>query len=306
MTSPGHAIAEAFERHRAVVWGLAYRMTGSAADADEITQDTFVKAIEMPPPDMERSLRAWLVRVASNLSIDALRRRSKRPYVGPWLPTPLEPRPEIEAETAPSARIDRFESIASAFLRALEELSPKERAVLILRDVYDQSVEETAASLELSEGNVKVIHHRARKKIDRPAPPVAHHELADKTKSALERFVMAIASDDAVAMKSLLTEDAVFISDAGGERTAAIKPIRGANKVIKFLYSPFVRPDPPVAFEIREINGLPAIVMTQNPKIDGAASHTVMQIELAPDGRIATLTLVLAPSKLAAIDFPPL
>jgi RNA polymerase sigma-70 factor (ECF subfamily) len=299
------AIAEAFAAHREVVWGLAYRMTGSAADADEVTQETFVRAIELPPGDLSRSLRSWLLKVASNLSIDALRRRQTRAYVGPWLPTPLEARSELDAETAPSARIDRFESIASAFLRALETLSAKERAVLILRDVYDQSVVETATSLALSESNVKVIHHRARKKIERPAAASSHEELAAKTKSALERFMFALASDDADAMKSLLTEDAILLNDSGGAHAAAIKPIRGPAKIAKFLFASRVRPEPPLAVEIRDVNGLPAIVSTQIPKIVRAASYSVCQLELASDGRITAITLVLAPEKLRGIRFVP-
>src|SRR5437868_10514213 len=134
-----------FDEHKRFLWGICYRMTGSAADAEDIVQDTFVRALEKPPTDMEAPLRPWLVKVALNLSRDQLRRRRRREYFGPWLPSPVSteddgPLPIYEPTApgiSPVARYDLLESVTLAFLLALEVLTPAQRAVLLLRDVFD-------------------------------------------------------------------------------------------------------------------------------------------------------------------------
>src|SRR5262249_35064046 len=162
--------AQTFDEHKRFLWGMCYRMTGSAADADDIVQDTFVKALERPPTDLEAPLRPWLAKVALNLSRDQLRKRRRREYFGPWLPspvstegdTPLDLDQPIEPESSPAAHYDLIESVTLAFLLALEALTPAQRAVLLLRDVFDHSTSETAQTLDLTKSNVKVILHRAR------------------------------------------------------------------------------------------------------------------------------------------------
>jgi RNA polymerase sigma-70 factor (ECF subfamily) len=148
--------AEVYHSNQKFLWGLCYRMTGNAADADEIVQETFVKALENPPPRMDEPLRPWLVRVALNLSRDLLRMRKRRGYAGEWLPAPVPTEnfedppsydPPASAEDSPSARYEMLESISFAFLLALEALTPTARAVLLLRDVFDYSTNETAEAL---------------------------------------------------------------------------------------------------------------------------------------------------------------
>src|SRR5262245_27041878 len=166
--------AQTFDEHRRFLWGVCYRMTGSAADAEDIVQDTFVRALEKPPADMEAPLRPWLVKVALNLSRDQLRRRRRREYFGPWLPSPvmteenspLDFNHPATQEISPVAHYDLTESVTLAFLLALEALTPAQRAVLLLRDVFDYSTDETAAALEMTESNVKVTLHRARRIMD--------------------------------------------------------------------------------------------------------------------------------------------
>src|SRR5215510_13806324 len=145
--------ARTFDEHKRFLWGMCYRMTGSAADADDIVQDTFVKVLERPPKDMKSPLRPWLVKVAINLSRDQLRRRRRREYFEPWLPSPVLTDDEnlpsqldqsSSSETSPVTRYDLMESITMAFLLALEALTPAQRAVLLLRDVFDYSTIETA------------------------------------------------------------------------------------------------------------------------------------------------------------------
>src|SRR5262245_56527904 len=156
--------AQTFDEHKRFLWGMCYRMTGSAADADDIVQDTFVRALENPPADMEAPLRPWLVKVAMNLSRDQLRRRRRREYVGPWLPFPVLTDGDAQSqlghttltEDSPGAHYDLKESVTLAFLLALEALTPAQRAVLLLRDVFDYSTIETAEALVMSEVNIKV------------------------------------------------------------------------------------------------------------------------------------------------------
>ena len=163
--------AQTFDKHKRVLWGMCYRMTGSASDADDIVQDTFVKALERPPTDMDAPLRPWLVKVAINLSRDRLRRRRRREYCGPWLPSPVltdgEDQSQLDhltsTEDSAGVRYERMESVTLAFLLALEALTPAQRAVLLLRDVFDYSTTETAEALDMSEANIKVTLHRARR-----------------------------------------------------------------------------------------------------------------------------------------------
>src|SRR5438046_6362126 len=175
------AYAQALETDRRLLWGLCYRMTGNAADADDLVQETFVRAIEKPPRRTDEPLRPWLVRVALNLSRDLLRARRRREYVGPWLPSPIETSDEapgrrslgeggppsheppvggIDGGRTLEGRYDLLESVSFAFLLALERLTPIQRGVLLLMDVFDYSVKETAAALDRSEANVKTTHHR--------------------------------------------------------------------------------------------------------------------------------------------------
>ncbi len=163
--------AQTYDNDKRFLWGLCYRMTGSATDADDIVQDTFVRALEKPPINLEAPLRPWLVKVALNLSRDQLRRRRRREYFGPWLPSPVvtegDSQLELDEPTAPEmspvARYDLHESVTLAFLLALEALTPAQRAVLLLRDVFDYSTSETAKTLQMTEINVKVTLHRARR-----------------------------------------------------------------------------------------------------------------------------------------------
>src|SRR5215471_13349153 len=165
------AYAESLETDRRLLWGLCYRMTGNAADADDLVQETFVKAIEKPPLRTDEPLRPWLLRVAMNLSRDLLRRRKRQRYVGPWLPSPVpideespaSYEPPASSEDSPVARYDLKESVSFAFLLALEALTPSQRAVLLLCYFFDSSTTETADALDMSEANIKVTLHRARR-----------------------------------------------------------------------------------------------------------------------------------------------
>ena len=303
---------EALETDRRLLWGLCYRMTGNAADADDLVQETFVRAIEKPPRRTDESLRPWLVRVAINLSRDVLRRRRRQGYVGPWLPSPVPTdenspasyEPPAPSEDSPVARYELKESLSFAFLLALEALTPSQRAVLLLRDVFDYSTDETAKALDMTKANVKVVLLRARRKMkdyDRNRPAVGSAALEDATRRALEQFLLYLGSRDAAGLERLLAEDVITISDGGGEVAAARQPIRGRDKVLRLILGLASKSIAEPRFRFQLLNGLPAIYVEDYRSPTTAATHYTMHVELNDQGQIKLLHVVIAPSKLAAL-----
>ena len=257
---------------------------------------------ERPPSG---KLRHWLTRVAVNLGRDELRRR--RSYVGEWLPSPvptdeppsLEP---IELHPGAEARYSLLESASVAFLVALEALTPAQRAVLLLRDVFEMSVREVSRSLGLSEGNVKVLHHRARAAMacyDAERQPI-DAGLRERTRAIMETFLTALAAGDAATAARLLAPNARAQSDGGGEFAAALLPIKGRERVLRFLVG--ISGKTPVAgYAVRELNGLPALVAEVEQRPPRWAPRFVMWTELDREGRIADVRLVLATRKLTHV-----
>jgi RNA polymerase sigma factor (sigma-70 family) len=291
----------AFREHERFLWGVCYRMTGDAAEADDLVQETFARAIERPPPDAGRPWRPWLARVAMNLAIDALRRRRRRGYVGPWLPSPVEGAPD-PVEPGPEARYGLAESATFAFLLALEALTPRQRAVLLLRDVLDYSARETASALGASEASVKVMLHRARQAMaayDRercvPTP-----ELAERTRAAMERFFGAVAAGDAAAMEAALAEDVRMLNDSDGEYVAARKPVVGREKVALF-HRKVGAQGTVTRWEIRTVNGLPALYVEVGGERPDVAQRMLIRADVDAAGLVKVIHSVLAPKKLAAL-----
>lgn len=312
---PDAALADAFAADRRFLWGLCYRMTGSAADADDVVQETFARALERPPRRTAEPLRPWLVRVAMNAARDLLRRRKRRAYVGPWLPAPVETgdeesppahEPALPGGDTTAGRYDLLESVSFAFLLALEALTPRQRAVLLLRDVFDYSVRQTADALDLSEENVKTTHHRARRAMqsyDR-SRCVPTRTLQAHTRQALERFMVALATGDQRAVEELLADDVRAVSDGAGEFHAARVPVVGRGKVARFYAKIAARRSPEARSEIRVLNGLPALVSEMGGTLPGEAVRMVLRVEVDADGRIVRLHAILASRKLTAVRFP--
>lgn len=306
-------LGEAFEAHRGFLWGLSYRLTGCAADADDVVQETFVRALRHPPERLDQPLRPWLARVALNLGRDVLRRRRRRAYDGPWLPSPVEtaePEPSaFEAwarDGSPGARYELMESLSMAFLLALEALTPTQRAVLLLRDVFDYTVRETAATLDLSESNVKVTHLRARRALagyDRARRPGGAQHSA-RTQGALERFLACLAQGDAPGLEELLAEGVRARSDGGGEFTAARRPIVGRSNVARFLLGLAAKARAVPRVEWRRANGLPALLLSTPEPRPGWAPRVLVQCLVDDDGRISEVLTVLASRKLTALSRP--
>ena len=303
--------AQALETDRRLLWGLCYRMTGNAADADDLVQETFVKAIEKPPRHTNEPLRPWLMRVAMNLSRDLLRRRRRQRYVGPWLPspvptdeeTPASYEPPAPSEDSPVARYDLKESVSFAFLLALEALSPSQRAVLLLRDVFDYSTSDTAEALDLSEPNVKVLLLRARRKMKEYDKQRSMNSAVREqaTTRALEQFLLYLGSRDAAGLERLLAEDVVNLSDGGGEVNAALRPIVGRSNVLRLILGLAKKSLVNPRFSVRRLNALPSIIVEDVPTRSRAASAYTIHFDVNHQGQIRGLYAVLAPSKLTAL-----
>ena len=303
------ALRRDFARHREFLWGLCYRMTGSAADADDLVQDTFERALAKPPEDVERGLRPWLARVAVRLCCDQLRRRKRAPYRGTWLPEPV-PTEEL-TRAAPRARraakraMRLLESATFAFLIALEALSPAQRAVLLLRDVFDYSVRETAEALELSEANVKTTLHRARAAMAdvrrralhpdaRAAPPhrtgaAALHAAPLDRQRARDRGAAARRRGRAQRRRASSSPRASRWSAATRWRSSTARSRCFIDKKPRFA--------------IRDLNGLPAIVFEYEPTRTDFARRQIFRVDLDARGRIREIHSVLASAKLRRVRF---
>ncbi|MES2644403.1 MAG: sigma-70 family RNA polymerase sigma factor [Myxococcota bacterium] len=325
-------VADAFAAHERLLWGLGYRMTGLASDADELVQETFLRAIEHPVPDDGRPLRPWLVRVCANLARDRLRARRRRGAQrrdGAWLPSPVPSERLYDADgttipgadsaailgattpdaDTPEARYTRTETAGLAFLLALEALTPTQRAVLLLRDVFELDADEVAAALGSTPGAVRVAHHKARRSLEGRAPngraPDNHAAAtSEATLAALTTFLGALATGDAAAALAQLAPDVVLRSDGGGVFSAAKVPVLGAEKVVKFLLHVASAAGPENRWEIRSLNGAPMAVVELMAPAPGRAPRFVVGVTLGPTGKIVAIHWVLDPAKLTTI--PPL
>jgi RNA polymerase sigma-70 factor, ECF subfamily len=305
------AVESGFRAHQRYLWSLLLRMTGCAADADDLVQETFVRTLEQPPSDLDASLRPWLVRVGMNLARDLLRRRKRSGYTGPWLPSPVPTEDALPAHElvdrdgiSTEGRYDMIESVSFAFLLALEALTPAQRAVLLLRDVFDYSATETGEALGMSEAVVRTTHHRARKAMARydarRAMPMSVRK--ERTRDALTRFIGALLTGDVAAVESQLAADVTDMSDGGGEYLAARRMIFGGNRVARYMLG--ISPEPGVQVKTTpcELNGLPALLFdfewTDRPR---AAPRVVLACDINDEGNIAAFYTVLASRKLTQV-----
>ena len=302
-------LATLFHAQRRRLWGLAYRLTGSAEDADDVVQESFARLVAEPPAAPVEQLGPWLARVATNLGIDALRRRRRRAYTGPWLPSPVD-LSGTELDEPPSEGLDperRYsltESATFAFLLALEALSPRQRAVLLLRDVLGHSAAETAERIGASEGSVRVLHLRARRALEAydKARCIPTPELRERHRVALQQFLDCLLAQDARGLEALLAESVHTVTDAAGEYTALAAPLVGREKVARlYLVAAMHRLKLGPHTEIRIVNGLPAALLTLERPVRRQAPRSLLRCELDESGRIRLVHAVLAPRKLRAL-----
>lgn len=312
-------LEQIFSENQRFLWGLSYRMTGSAADADDVCQETFIRLLQKPPANTEEPLRPWLVRVAVNLSRDVLRRRRRQDYVGQWLPAPFETENNeddflavLDYETNagnsdsynPSARYEMLESVSFAFLLALEVLTPTQRAVLLLRDVFDFNVAETAAVLKMTEQNVKTTHHRARRVMSEYEEKrfIPKKSLVEKTGQIVNQLVGFLTSRDTESAARLLAANVVSVSDGGGEFFAAKVPVVGREKVALFLANLFkLTAGIEAQQRVVELNGLFGVTTERTNAPEGYAPRVASLFQLNDEGLIERIYFVMASRKLAKI-----
>ncbi len=297
-----------FLAQRKKLWGLAYRLTGSASDADDIVQESFVRLLASPPKDAGARLAPWLVRVATNLGIDALRRRKR--YTGPWLPAPVpasedDPLASFASEAPDSeCRYGQLESVTTAFLLALEALGPRQRAALLLRDVLGYTPEEAATALATTPGNIRILHLRARRALEAydTARCIPDAKLFARHEAALGKLLAALLGDDARALEALLAEGVRTVTDAAGEFTALPALMTGRARVARFyLQATRNRAAGGPTVELRVLNGLPAAVIRLAHPVRRQAPLTVMQVAVGEGGEVVGIWAVLASGKLAGI-----
>jgi len=282
------ALIDAFEANRPRLKRLAYRMLGSVAEAEDAVQDAWLRWERAGEGVADPA--AWLVRTTTRLAIDRLRKAKveREAYRGPWLPEPL-----IEPLT--DDPVERAEDVSVAFLLALERLSPLERAVFLLHDVFEQDYGDVAKTLERSEAAVRQLASRAREHV-RDARP--RFTVSDAEASRLaSAFVAASANADVGALSALLAEDAILVSDGGGKRKAALRILVGSEDIIAFFQKLAWRNGVPVVEALRSvrINGYPGFVLSL---LDGPET---MAFQPSEDGKIAAVYVVRNPDKLAHV-----
>ena len=278
----------AFEAERERLFAIAYRMLGSASDAADIVQEAYLRWQQARADEVE-SPRAYLSTIVTRLAIDHLKsaRVQREHYVGPWLPEPL-----IEdAARSPADQLMLAESLSMAFLLVLDQLGPVERAVYILRELFDYGYDDVARIVGKTPEHCRQLLHRARARVvaarDRAAPtPQAEQE------RLMQQFLAALATGDVERLASMLADDVVAWSDGGGKRAAARKPIRGPMRVARFFASIWRKASGHVTVHLVRVNGTPGIVVYR-----GARPYTVVAFDMA-GGRIAAVRTVVNPEKL--------
>ncbi|MET8853637.1 RNA polymerase sigma-70 factor [Amycolatopsis sp. NPDC004625] len=279
---------EAFVAHRNLLFTVAYEMLGSAADAEDVLQETWLRWAEVDPAGV-RDERAYLVRITTRLALNRLRtmKRRKEAYVGPWLPEPLLTTPDVAED------VELAESVSMALMLVLETLAPTERAVFVLREVFDVGYDEIAAAVGKSPAAVRQIAHRARRHVDarRPREVVSARE----TRAVLESFQRALEGQDLQGLLDLLAPDVVLMSDGGGVKQAALRPVAGAAKVGRFIVGGIGKTEVDLTTAPMTVNGSPALALHVDGAFDG-----VMAVRVE-GGRIAGLYYVRNPEKLTRV-----
>ncbi|WP_225803974.1 RNA polymerase sigma-70 factor [Streptomyces sp. NK15101] len=296
MPTETDTLTELFEEHRPMLLGVAYRMLGRTADAEDVVQEAWLRWTAADRTAV-REPRAFLVRITTRLAIDRLRQAQARreSYVGPWLPEPLVtdfgPAAPDSAERALLA-----DSVSLAVLVVLESLSPLERAVFVLREAFGFPYGEIATALDRSEAAVRQLAGRARRHVDegRPRYDVDPAERRDLT----ERFLSAAAGGDLGELLALLAPDVRLVGDSGGKSKAPLRIIESADKVGRFLVA--VAGDSWQGYEVRflELNGAPAVLVLADGR-----PETVFQIEVR-DGLVQCVHIIRNPDKLQGLAGP--
>ncbi|MFE5707329.1 RNA polymerase sigma-70 factor [Rhodococcus koreensis] len=280
---------EAFVAHRNLLFTVAYEMLGSAADAEDILQETWLRWAGVDLGTV-RNQRAYLVRITTRQALVRLRTvgRRRESYVGPWLPEPLLTAPDVAED------VELADSVSMAMMLVLETLAPTERAVFVLREVFALEYGEIAAAVDKSTDAVRQIAHRARTHVAarRPRGVVSPAESRD----ALDAFKRALETGDLQSLLDQLAPDVVLLGDGGGVKQAVLRPIVGADKVGRLLAAGLPRIGGEVSVEPVQMNGSPALIVRLDGEIDDVVAVRM------DDGKITGLYIVRNPEKLSRVE----
>jgi RNA polymerase sigma-70 factor, ECF subfamily len=288
MENTQESVLTHFQRMRPRMFGIAYRMLGSRADADDIVQEAWLRWSDGARPEALASVDAWLVTIVTRLCIDRLRsaKQEREDYIGPWLPEPLI----TQESDSPEMRLELLGDVSTAFMLMLERLGPEERAVFLLHDIFEVDYPAIAAIVGKNEAACRQLLHRARERAQTDkqrftVDPSVHLDL-------LGKFAAAMHSGDRALMASLFTPDAMFSGDGGGKALALMRIVMGAEKIARF-FADFAARHPHIVLRPGTVNGLPGLIGSVEGKID-----TVMSLGFE-GSRISGVYIVRNPDKLA-------
>ena len=275
---------DAWVTHRNLLFTVAYEMLGSAADAEDVLQEVWLRWSRVT--DEVHDPRAYLVRITTRLALNHLRSASRRreDYVGPWLPEPLLTTRDVAED------VELVESVSTAMLLVLETLAPTERAVFVLREVFDLPYDEIATAVGKSTDAVRQTAHRARQHVAARRP--RQEVTADEQTAVVERFLAAVAGDDLQSLVDVLAPDVVLLTDGGGVKQAALRPILGVDKVLRFLRGVYVSA---TRAEAVEVNGSPSLRLEIDGKLEAVATFALTE------GRVSAVYIVRNPHKLGGL-----
>ncbi|GAA3155421.1 RNA polymerase sigma factor SigJ [Planomonospora alba] len=276
-----------FEKQRPRLFGLAYRLLGSATEAEDLVQETFLRWSRAGPVDVPA---AWLTKVITNLCLNQLAsaRRQRESYVGPWLPEPVL---TGDGVLGPLETVEQRESVSLGLLVLLERLSPAERAVFVLREAFGHSHAEIGDVLGIGEAYSRQLHRRARAHVGEARKRFDADR--EQHRRIVESFLAATVHGDVAGLERLLATEVVAWTDGGGS-TAARRPVSGRERVLRYLRGLSARPEAPaVTAVIAEVNGAPAVLLRY-----GGDLRAVMAVEVG-DGRISAVRTLVNPAKLA-------
>ncbi|QIS19982.1 RNA polymerase sigma-70 factor [Nocardia terpenica] len=289
MSQPDQTATDAFMAHRNLLFTVAYELLGSAADAEDVLQETWLRWVRVDL-DTVHDRRAYLVRITTRQALSRLRTlgRRKESYVGPWLPEPLLTAPDVAED------IELADSVSMAMLLVLETLTPVERAVFVLREVFDLGYDEIAEAVDKSPGAVRQIAHRARGHVAarRPREVVS----AADTRGALDAFRRAIETGELQDLFDLLAPDVVLLGDGGGIKQAVPRPITGADRVARLLAIGLPKLRGLALVEPVQVNGYPALLF----RVDGEIEQ-IVTVRM-DDGLVTELYVVRNPEKLSRLE----
>lgn len=279
---------EEYQQFKPLLFSLGYRMLGSVAEAEDMVQETFLKAYQINEEEIEHK-KAYLCKIMTNRCLDLLKsaRNRREQYVGPWNPEPLLLETSLEMD--PSQMLLQKEGLSIAYLRMMEHLTPDERAVLLLREVLDFPYSEIANMIEKTEQNCRKIYSRAKQRIAHVENESLHYE---KNKSLIHQFIQAFQTQNTDALLELISTNVTLYSDGGGIVKASIRPIVSLTNVIAFLSGIVKKAPEGFYFEVKNVNAQPGIVFYLNNKI-----HSILSFYIRQE-KINEIYIVLNPNKL--------